>query len=72
MRIPDLPGLGVEVDMDVIRRFGKRIYKGTKSSVARVTLLDRGWEQTMYLKKKKEEQLERRAGAEFKIPEVPF
>jgi hypothetical protein len=62
----------VEVYMDVLRRFGKRIYKGTKSSVAWVTLLDRGWEQIMYLKKKKEEQLERGAGAEFRIPEVPF
>ena len=72
IKIPDLPGLGVEIDMNVIRRFGKRVYKGNKTKVGLFTLLDRGWKQTMYLKGKKEEQLQRYENAKFKIPVAPF
>ncbi|MBN1318733.1 MAG: mandelate racemase/muconate lactonizing enzyme family protein [Anaerolineales bacterium] len=72
INIPDGPGLGIEIDWDVVRRFGKRIYHGTSGSVAVQTLLDRGWKQTIYLKKKKEEQLERMARAEFALPEPLF
>jgi D-galactarolactone cycloisomerase len=72
IHIPDGPGLGIEIDWDVIRRFGKRIYRGTSATVAYHTLLDRGWKQTMYLKKKKSEQLERTARAQFTVPEPPF
>ena len=71
IKIPDEPGLGIEIDWDVIRRFGKRIYRGTATTVAFHTLLDRGLKQTMYLKKKKDEQLERTAKAQFVIPEPP-
>ncbi|MBN2500195.1 MAG: hypothetical protein JXB38_05460, partial [Anaerolineales bacterium] len=53
IQIPEGPGLGIEIDWDVVRRFGKRIYRGTSTSVAIQTLRDRGWKQTMYLKKKK-------------------
>lgn len=72
IKIPDEPGLGVEIDWDVIRRFGKRLYRGTAGTVARYTLLDRGLKQTMYLKEKKKEQLERTANARFAVPEPPF
>ncbi|MDP6908224.1 MAG: mandelate racemase/muconate lactonizing enzyme family protein [Flavobacteriales bacterium] len=72
IKIPDLPGLGVEIDMKVIRRFGKLVYKGNKTRVALFTLKDRGWKQTMYLKDKKKEQLERYANVKFEIPEPPF
>jgi L-alanine-DL-glutamate epimerase-like enolase superfamily enzyme len=72
IKIPDGPGLGVEIDWDVIRRFGKRIYRGTSANVATQTLLDRGWKQTMYLKQKKDEQLERTAKAQFALPEPPY
>ncbi len=72
IKIPDGPGLGIEIDWDVIRRFGKRIYRGTAATVAYNTLLDRGLKQTMYLKKKKKEQLERTAKAQFAVPEPPF
>jgi hypothetical protein len=64
--------LGIEIDSDVIRRFGKRIYRGSAATVAYNTLLDRGLKQTMYLKKKKKEQLERTAKAQFAVPEPPF
>ncbi len=70
--IPDSPGLGVEIDMNVIRKFGKLIYKGDKKRVAMFTLFDRGWKQAMYLKDKKAEQLERSAKAAFEIPKAPF
>jgi L-alanine-DL-glutamate epimerase-like enolase superfamily enzyme len=70
--IPDEPGLGIEIDWDVIRRFGKRIYRGTNTNVAFHTLRDRGLKQTMYLRKKKKEQLKRTATAEFTVPEPPF
>ncbi len=72
IQIPNNPGLGVEIDWDVIRRFGKRIFKGTPGTVAVSTLRDRGFKQTMYLKGKKAEQAERTAKAEFAIPEAPF
>lgn len=72
IKIPDGPGLGIEIDWNIIRRFGKRIYRGTPATVACHTLLDRGLKQTMYLKKKKQEQFERTAKAQFAIPEPPF
>lgn len=72
IRIPDRPGLGVEIDMDVIRRFGTRIYHGTPANVAGHALLDRGLKQALYLKDKKAEQLERTAKAGFSIPGPPF
>ena len=72
IHIPDSPGLGVEIDWDVIRRFGKRIYHGTPGNVAYQAVLDRGLKQAMYLKEKKAGQLERTAKAQFAIPEPPF
>ncbi|NQV37406.1 MAG: mandelate racemase/muconate lactonizing enzyme family protein [Candidatus Marinimicrobia bacterium] len=72
IKIPEGPGLGIEIDWDIIQRFGKRIYHGTPKTVAYTTLLDRGFKQTMYLKKKKAVQLKRTAKAQFKIPEPPF
>lgn len=72
IEIPEAPGLGVQIDWDIIRRFGKRIYHGTAARVAANTLLDRGLRQTLYLKNKKNAQLERTAQAHFAIPEPPF
>ncbi len=72
IKIPDGPGLGIEIDWDVIRRFGRRFYRGTSGTVALNTLLDRGLKQALYLKEKKAEQLERTAKAEFVVPEAPF
>lgn len=70
--IPDGPGLGVEIDWDVIRRFGTRIYHGTPANVAREALLDRGLKQALYLKEKKADQLARTAETVFAIPGPPF
>lgn len=72
IRIPDRPGLGVDIDRDVIQRFGRRIYHGTPSNVAGQALLDRGVKQALYLKDRKAEQLQRTAKANFAIPEPPF
>ena len=72
IKIPDSPGLGIEIDWDVIRRFGKCIYKGTSNTVSIGALRDRGFRQAMYLKKKKSQQFKRSAKAEFSIPEAPF
>jgi len=72
IKIPDEPGLGVEIDWEVIKRFGKRIYLGTPATVAINTLMDRGLKQALYLKKKKEEQMERSQEARFAIPQPPF
>ena len=72
IRIPDEPGLGIEIDWDVIRKFGKRIYRGTPANVAYRALLDRGVKQARYLKGKKAGQLERSARARFTVPEPPF
>ena len=70
--IPDRPGLGVDIDWDVIRRFGKRIYRGTAGRLALSTLIDRGFKQTLYLKSKKKEQVHRLEKAQFSIPQPPF
>ena len=72
IKIPDGPGLGVQIDWDVVGRFGKRIYSATAATVAWQTLRDRGLKQTMYLKKKKSRQLERTAKAHFAVPGPPF
>jgi len=72
IKIPDRPGLGIEIDWDVIRRFGRRIYKGTSAKVAVQTVLDRGIKQAMYLKEKKADQSERTQNAPFAVPEPPF
>jgi L-alanine-DL-glutamate epimerase-like enolase superfamily enzyme len=72
IRIPDEPGLGVEIDWKVIRRFGKRIYKGTPRNVAIKTVLDRGLKQALYLKEKKAEQALRTTQVKFDLPKPPF
>ena len=72
IKIPDAPGLGIEIDWGVIRRFGKRIYHGTTSTVSIGALRDRGLKQAMYLKKKKKEQFERTQNAIFKVLDAPF
>jgi len=72
IKIPDQPGLGIEIDWDVIHRFGKRIYRGTSTKVAVQTVFDRGIKQAMYLKEKKADQSERTQNASFAVPEPPF
>jgi L-alanine-DL-glutamate epimerase-like enolase superfamily enzyme len=72
IKIPDKPGLGIEIDWKVIRRFGKRIYHGTPGNVAISALRDRGLKQALYLKEKKAEQSERTAKAYFSVPLPPF
>ena len=72
INIPEAPGLGVEIDWDVIRKFGKRIYRGTPASVASHAVRDRGLKQAMYLKQKKAAQLGRSAQASFEMPAPPF
>ncbi len=72
IQIPEGPGLGVEIDWNVIRRFGKRIYHGTPRNVAITALKDRGLKQALYLKEKKAEQFERSSKIEFSIPVAPF
>lgn len=72
IKIPESPGLGIEIDWNIIQRFGKRIYHGTASNVAIAALRDRGLKQSIYLKGKKEQQVERSSKAQFAIPEPPF
>jgi len=73
-RIPisDEPGLGVEIDWDVIQRFGKRVDVITRASLAAATVLDHGWREAVYLRNKKREVEERSAKETFHIPEPPF
>jgi L-alanine-DL-glutamate epimerase-like enolase superfamily enzyme len=72
IRLPESPGLGIEIDWNVIGKFGKRIYCGTPANVAYQAVRDRGLKQAMYLKEKKAAQLERSAQASFAVPEPPF
>lgn len=72
IKIPDEPGLGVEVDWDVIRRYGRRVYAGSKLTVAASTLLEQGLRETRYLAGKKRALEERSERAAFEVPEPPF
>ena len=72
IKIPAAPGLGVEIDMPVIKKFGKLVYRGNKKQVALFTLFDRGFKQAMYLKGKKEVQAATATEATFEIPKAPF
>lgn len=72
IKIPEASGLGVDIDMSIIRRFGKQVYTGDKKSVALFTLFDRGLKQAMYLKGKKEEQAANTTDVAFEIPKAPF
>ena len=72
IKIPDAPGLGVDVDWKIIRKFGKRIFHGTQSSVSRFILFDRGLKNALHLKEKKLKALEKSAKAEFEVPKPPF
>ncbi len=70
--IPDGPGLGIEIDWNIIGRFGKRIFTATEINTARRALLDRGLKEALYLKGKKEEMLERSQQSGFSIPDPVF
>jgi D-galactarolactone cycloisomerase len=70
--IPDVPGLGVEIDWNVIMRFGKRIFIATEMNTALRALCDRGLKEALYLREKKEEMLARSQKAEFSIPQPLF
>lgn len=72
LRIPDAPGLGVEIDWDIVRRFGERIYEGTPLSVAIETVRDIGVREAMSLRERRQLLLDRSARAEFRVPEPPF
>lgn len=70
--IPEEPGLGIEIDMDIIRKFGRRVYHGTKSSISRHILLDRGLSMALELKKKKEKRILENQKIDFQIPPSLF
>ncbi|NUM53206.1 MAG: mandelate racemase/muconate lactonizing enzyme family protein [Candidatus Hydrogenedentes bacterium] len=70
--IPNAPGLGVQIDWDVVARFGKRIYHGTQGRVSRYVLFDRGLKNALYLKKKRNETLSRQETVRFAPPDPPF
>jgi len=72
IKIPDGPGLGIEIDWSVVRKFGKRIYKGTKNRVALNALKDRGLKMALYLKDKKADQANWKGPDQFELPEFPF
>lgn len=72
LQIPDAPGLGVEIDWDVVRRFGSRVYKGTLASVAAATMRDIGVREAMALRQRRQALLDRSARAELRLPQPPF
>jgi hypothetical protein len=72
IHLPDGPGLGVEVDWDVVSRFGRRVYDGSALKVAMAALRDRGLHAARALKEKKDAQRARSAKASFALPEPPF
>jgi L-alanine-DL-glutamate epimerase-like enolase superfamily enzyme len=71
LRIPDGPGLGVEIDWGVIERYGERLYVGTTATVAAATLRDVGLREALYLRRKKQELLGPREHLELHLPEPP-
>jgi L-alanine-DL-glutamate epimerase-like enolase superfamily enzyme len=72
IRVPDEPGLGVQVDWDVVRRFGKRLYRGDRRSIAWRTLLDRKLVVALELARERREREQAARPAAFRLPEPPF
>lgn len=70
LRIPDAPGLGIELDWDVLGRYGKRVYVGTQTSVAARAVRDYGVREALYLRTARR-ALDRDDLA-FQPPERPF
>lgn len=70
--IPDAPGLGVEIDWEVIERFGRRVHVATPATVAASTVLDHGIKDALYLGRKKRDVEAWSARADFNLPEPPF
>lgn len=72
VRIPDEPGLGMEVDWSVVRRFGRRLYRGDRRSVGWKTLLDRKFRVALELRREIADRERAARPAEFRLPEPPF
>lgn len=72
IHIPEEPGLGVEVDWNVVRRFGERVYAGSKVNVATSVLREHGLREAKYLAGKKKTVEQWSARTELDLPEPPF
>ncbi len=73
IKIPDEPGLGMEVDWDVVRRFGRRVFRGDERSIALRALVERKLSVALELRAalaaRPRAEL---APADFRVPELPF
>ncbi len=72
VKIPDAPGLGIELNWNEIRRFGKRLFACDKKKVAISTVLDRKLKVALELKQRIEERDAQATEVPFSIPEPPF
>ncbi len=52
--VPQSPGLGVQVDERLLRRYGKRFHVSTPTRVALHTIREKGLKAALTLKKAKE------------------
>jgi hypothetical protein len=80
IKIPEQPGLGFEVDWNIVEKYGSRISVCTKLSVGIDAILQRGLKMALYLKGKKDkqvleqhdEQQQRKQQKLFQVPQPPF
>jgi D-galactarolactone cycloisomerase len=72
IKIPDTPGLGVEIDWSLIRRHGKRLFVATKRTMAISALSEHGYREAMYLRGKKLALSEAGQRVTFQLPPSPF
>lgn len=72
IHIPNEPGIGIQIDWDVLRKYGRRLYAGTKTSMGASMLFEQGWKEARYLAKKRQALEEESARIEFAPPKPPF
>ncbi len=72
IRIPEEPGIGIQIDWEMIRKYGRRLYSGTKTSMGASMLFEQGLREMRYLAKKRQALEEESSRIEFSLPEPPF
>ena len=72
LHIPEAPGLGVQIDWNIVRRFGKRIYHGTPLTVGLAAVRDMGIREAISLNQRRRALLGRSTPAELCMPAPPF
>ena len=59
--VPQEPGLGLNIDLKKLKRYGTRFYKGSRLSIAVNTIRQKGLKTALEIKKKKKAAAKKKA-----------